>query len=347
MFKKGLSIYTGLNDYPIEKNLEYLKLARDLGYEFLFSSAHINEATQAFDDLQLIIDTAYEYGLKLSLDISKPAMSKFKDFNHLYALRLDYGFTLEEIVEMSNTKSYKVELNASTLKEEDLEKLIMMGLNPKNVRASFNFYPKLYTGHDVEFVKNKIRLFKKYGISVLIFIPSHTGMRPPMYEGLPSIETHRTMNLNLVIEDLKALGVDEIAFGDAYASKEELELLKTHQTDYLILPFNKVYNLPNSMLEHLNGTFQIRRDYNDLMLRSTTSRTEVPIPAFNTVERVINSVTIDNDKFLRYRGEINIITSPLPKDDRTNVVGMVNLTQNIITALKRGQKFIFGVEVDD
>lgn len=347
MFKKGLSIYTGLSDYPIEKNLEYLKLAKELGYEFLFSSAHINEATQAFNDLQLIINIAYEYGIKLSLDISKPAMSKFKDFDHLYALRLDYGFTHEEIVEMSNTKNYKVELNASTLKAEDLEKLIMMGLNPKNVRASFNFYPKLYTGHDMEFVKNKIKLFKKYGISILIFIPSHKGMRPPMYEGLPTIEAHRTMNLEVVIEDLKALGVDEIAFGDAYASKEELELLSKHQTDYLILPFEKEMGLPDSLLEHLKGTFQIRRDYNDLMLRSTSSRGGVAIPSFNTIERLKNSVTIDNDQFLRYRGEINIITSPLPKDDRTNVVGRVNLTENMITALKRGQKFIFGVEVND
>lgn len=347
MFKKGLSIYTGLKDYPLEKNLEYLKLANELGYEFLFSSAHINEASQAFNDLQLIIDTAYEYGIKLSLDISKPAMAKFKDFNHLYALRLDYGFTHEEIVEMSNTKPYKVELNASTLKAEDLEKLVLLGLNVKNVRASFNFYPKLYTGHDMEYVKEKIKLFSKFGISILVFIPSHKGMRPPMYEGLPTIEKHRTMDLALVIEDLKALGVDEIAFGDAYASREELELLKAHQTDYLILPFKKAEGLPDALLEHLKGEFQIRRDYNDLMLRSTTSRTKESIVPFNTIERTENMVTIDNDNFLRYRGEINIITKALPKDERTNVVGMVNLTENIVSALKRGQKFIFGVNIND
>lgn len=347
MFKKGISVYTGLKEYTLEQNLEYLKLAHDLGYEVIFSSAHISEASDEYQEIQAIIDKAYEYGMKLSLDVSRKVFDRLQNFEHLYALRLDYGFTKEEIVELSHTKPYKIEINASTITEKELEELINLGVNTKNLRASFNFYPKLYTGHSINFVKEKIALFKKYGMEILIFIPSMVGRRPPMYEGLPSIEHHRNLDLNLVVEEIKTLGVDEVAFGDAFATPKELALLNAHQTDYLILPFEKVPNLPNNLLSQLDGIFQIRRDYNDLMLRSTTSRGKTPIEPYNCVERHIGDVTIDNDLFLRYRGEINIITSPLPKDDRTNVIGKVVLNQNVISALKRGQKFIFGVEVND
>lgn len=342
MFRKGFSIYTGLEDYPLSKNLEYLQIGSKLGYEFIFSSAHINEANDAYEELQIIVSEAHKLGMKLILDVSKPMMDRFKMPNNLYSLRLDYGFTKEDIVNLSNTSPCKVELNASTLSKEDIEELIKMGLNLNNTRTSFNFYPKLYTAHSIELVKEKIELFKSYNMSTLVFIPSHVGMRPPMYEGLPSIEKHRKMDLNLVIEELKSIGVDEIAYGDAYASIEELELLKKHQVEHLILPFKCVEGLNLEILEQLKKEFRVRPDYNDIMLRCSGSRGKTEIESFNTVKRCIYDVTIDNSGFKRYKGEINIILEELPRDNRVNVIGHVELTKDIISALKKGQKFTFG-----
>lgn len=346
MYKLCASIYTGLDDYSLEDNLKYLDLLHEYGYEVIFSSAHINEATLTLDELQKIVDKAYEYGIHLSLDVSKPMMERFVIPKNLYALRLDYGFTKEDIVSYSKAHDFVVELNASTITKERLEELINLGLDTTNVRASFNFYPKLYTGHDIQFVKEKIALFKKYNIPILIFIPSHTMMRPPMYEGLPSIEKHRTMNLDLVIEELKTLDIDEIAFGDAYASKEELETLKIHQVDTLILPFHFV-DETKMFKEHLDGIFSSRIDSNNLMLRSTSWRGKEDIQPFNTVERKKGYVTIDNNGFKRYKGEINIILEDLPSDERVNVIGFVELTDDIITALKKGKRFTFGVKTND
>ena len=342
MFRKGFSIYTGLDDYPLSKNLEYLKEGSKLGYEFIFSSAHINEANDAYEELQIIVNEAHKLGMKLILDVSKPMMERFIMPKNLYSLRLDYGFTKEDIVNLSNTSPCKVELNASTLSKKEIEELINMGLNCSNTRTSFNFYPKLYTGHSIELVKEKIELFKSYNMSTLIFIPSHVGKRPPMYEGLPSIEKHRTMDLNVVIEELKSLGVDEIAYGDAYASMEELELLKKHQTEHLILPFEKVDGVSDDILEQLTKEFRVRPDYNDIMLRCSGSRGKTEIESFNTVKRCVYDVTIDNSGFKRYKGEINIILEELPSDERVNVIGRTELTPNIVRALKQGQKFTFG-----
>lgn len=343
MIKIGYSIYTGLEDYPLEKNLEYLKLGHKYGLDIIFSSAHIQEANSAFDDLQKIVDEADKLGMKLILDVSKPMMDRFQMPDKLYSLRLDYGFTKEDIVELSKQSKCKIELNASTLSKETIDTLIEMGLNVNNVRTSFNFYPKLYTGHDIEFALEKTKLFKSYGFTVLAFIPSHFGFRPPMYEGLPSVESHRSISTALAIEELKAIGVDEIAFGDAYVEDCELSILKEHQVEEIVLPFTEAHDLPNVLKEHLTGVFGARPDYNDLMIRCTSKRGKVDIAPFNVIERNINDVTIDNSGFARYKGEINIITKPLVKDDRVNVIGKVELSQVIIDSIKKGHKFKFGI----
>lgn len=339
MFKKGLSIYTGLKDYPLEQNLTYLHQAAELGYEVIFSSAHINEANDAYGDLKKIADEASKQGMKLILDVSRPTFYQLKLPENLYAIRLDYGFSKEEIVELSKHSTYKIELNASTLSKDDILKLIAMGLETKNIRASFNFYPKLYTGHDIQFVKERLELWKELKISTLIFIPSKSGKRPPMYEGLPSVEKHRFQDLELTIEELKALEVDEIAFGDAYASFSELRRLKEHQVEEFLLPFTPEKELPKDLQIHLAGNLKVRPDYNSFFLRCTSKRGKESIPAFHQVERTIGSVTIDNDGFLRYRGEICLQIATLPVDSRVNVVGKFEFTDTILEALKKGKPF--------
>ncbi|MGM9899815.1 MAG: MupG family TIM beta-alpha barrel fold protein [Bacilli bacterium] len=342
MIKIGFSIYTGLKDYSKENNLKYLKKCVDKGCEILFTSAHINEASNNYQELTDLVTTASENNLKVIIDVSKPMMEKFVVPPKTYAIRLDYGFTKQEIVEFSKNHKHKVELNASTIDERRFQELIDLGLDTTNIRVSFNFYPKPYTGHDIDFVKQRIDYYHSFNIPVLVFIPSHVGFRPPLYQGLPSVEKHRQMSTNLAIEELKSLGVDEIAFGDAYVSDEELEILAKHKCEHLLLPFTFVKG-GEKFIDHINMEFSVRPDYNNLMLRMTSSRGVNSIEQFNTVERKPGYVTIDNNGFLRYKGEINIILTDLPKDERVNVIGKVELTKSIVEALKAGQKFVLEV----
>ena len=71
-------------------------------------------------------------------------MSKFTVPN-IYALRLDYGFTMDEIVEMCKQDKYIIELNASTLTKSKIEYLKNRGVDLNKLRISHNFYPKKLT----------------------------------------------------------------------------------------------------------------------------------------------------------------------------------------------------------
>ncbi|MBQ4570442.1 MAG: DUF871 domain-containing protein [Bacilli bacterium] len=338
MIDTGISVYAGLDDYSKEENVKYLRLAKDLGCTHVFSSAHINEAKTSQEELQSIIDECNKLGLKLSLDVSKKIIDKYSSLEGLFALRLDYGFTDEEIIELSHTAPYLVELNASTLSYEHIKSLIDNGINTSRTRFTFNFYPKLYSGHDILDVYNKTKICNEVGIYVGAFIPSHTGFRPPMYEGLPTVEAHRSMILDNAIEELKACGINGIYFGDAYASSEEIKTLNMHNTSDVLIKLS-IYN--NEYDYIYDKSFRIRPDLNSSILRVSSVRSNAEISAFNTVGRKKYDVTIDNSKFKRYAGEINIVLKDLPNDERVNVIGKIDSTDIIINNIKRGNVFKF------
>ena len=340
MIDTGVSVYAGLEDYSKDENIKYLQTAKELGITHVFSSAHINEAKTSQEELQSIIDECNKLGLKLSLDVSKPIMSKFNEFEGLFALRLDYGFTDEEIIDLSNNAPYYVELNASTLSYEHIKSLIDNGINTSHTRFTFNFYPKLYTGHDIIDVYKKTQICNNVGIYVGAFIPSHVGFRPPMYEGLPTVESHRFMDLPLAIEELKACGINGIYFGDAYASYDEIKTLNMHKCDEMLLKLSLV-DSPIDLGYLYDKSFKIRPDLNSYILRVSSLRSTTEILSFNNVNRKLYDVTLDNSKFKRYVGEINIVLKDLPKDERVNVIGKVSATELIIEKLKQGNRFKF------
>ena len=62
---------------------------------------------------------------------------------------------------------------------------------------------------------------------------------------------------------------------------------------------------------------------------------------FNNIERKKWSLTIDNEQFLRYQGEVNIVISDLEKDERVNVIGNVLMSDTILNSIKQGKTITF------
>lgn len=337
----GASIYVGLDDYPIKKNIEYLELLKEKKIDYVFISAHMPEMKASFiEELDILCKKAEELGIKIILDVSKPMMSNFKIPN-IYALRLDYGFSIDEIIELCKQDKFIVELNASTLSKDKLEYMKNHGVNLSKLRISHNFYPKKYTGLSSEVVKRKNQEFHKLGMKVMIYIPGKTGFRPPMYEGLPTVENHRFLSLPAILSTVKYLEADEVFFGDAFATSEELDYVKNFNYNIPVIPvrFNEGVTEEEKKLI-LNRVHYNRSDETEYFKRSSC-RYNGEIKPFNTVERNKFAVTVDNEKFLRYQGEVCIMCKNIEADERVNVVGVAEIDDDVLAAIKPGKPFKF------
>ena len=355
----GISVYT-TEDFPHQKNKEYIKMAKDNGINMVFTSMHMpeveyNKKLNEFEDLIKYIKLL---DMKLTIDISPVTMnilnSSIIDLKPFYdlgvdCLRLDYGFTEEEIAEMTNNKyGIKIELNASTITREEIEKLINLKANIDNLTTFHNYYPKPYTGLSYKFFKEKTMIIKKYGLKVSAFIPSLEGRRGPIYEGLPTLEMHRNIKPYTAARHLIYSGlIDDIYFGDAYASIYEIRDVVSINKNVIELNINLIMDITDYEKDIIfAGIHTNRSDSSEYIIRSEESRGYAKIgkaiKPHNCIERKKYSVTIDNYGFKRYSGELNICLIDMPQDERVNVVGHIPEEEHMLVDLiRQGTKFKF------
>ncbi len=343
----GASIYVGLEEYPLEKNLDYLQMLKENGVDRVFISAHIPEMNSSFvSELNVVCLHAKKLGIKVILDVSKPMMDKF-NLPEIYSLRLDYGFSHEDIVNLCKQDQFIIEFNASTVTTKQLEHLKSCGVDLHKVRISHNFYPKLYTGISREEVIRRNQIFKQYGLSVMMYIPSQNQKRPPMYEGLPTIEAHRQYPLEAILSEVRSLGIDEVFFGDSYASIEEIKTAVAFNYDVIQIPIYINKNLTKEEIEQLQLDHTNRIDQPTSFIRSSCRVKEGEIAPNKATSRKKGDITIDNKLFARYQGEVCIMLTDLPQDERVNVVGRIACDIETIQFIKPGDRFTFiikGVE---
>lgn len=342
MIKTGISIYLGLNDYSLEENIKYLKLAKKVGIDYCFTSAHMPEASN-FDDFKKILSVIEELDLKLIIDVSKPMMNNFVLPQNLYALRLDWGFSDDDIVEMSNKFHCKIELNASTLNLEKLKRLISLGINLSNIRVSHNFYPKKHTGLAIEKISEKNKIFHQYGLAVMAYLPSQSGKRAPLYDGLPTVERHRNLTLEIALQELVLSGVDEVFFGDAFASISELKYLVEFENIFTI-PIKLYPNITLFEEEILSKKHKMRIDESPLLIRSSLTRGFNVLYKTNFKQPKELDIIIDNEKYLRYQGELGILKQDIPNDERFNIVAYVKPeAKTLLSMIPAGSYFKFRI----
>ena len=131
-------------------------------------------------------------------------------------------------------------------------------------------------------MKYKNEFLKSYGCYIVIYIPSHHQARPPMYEGLPTIETHRNAPLTAILSEAKMLGCDEVCFGDAYCSEEEIRYATRFDCSIIKVPVILKKDLSEETMRQLLMVHRNRLDETDYFVRSSV-RGE-GIKPFNTVK---------------------------------------------------------------
>lgn len=342
--KYAVSVYEGLADYPVSRNIEYLEKCAQLGIKTIFTSAHIPESLSVGEELNKLAEVLEKNDMRLIIDVSKPMMEKFEIPKFTYALRLDWGFSDEDIIELSNKLFCNIEINASTISIEKIMELLEKGLNPSKTRMSYNFYPKPYTGLDIYDLVQKNHLFHELGFTTMAFIPSLINQRPPLYKGVPSVESHRYKPTYISTQELILTGIDEIGIGDAYSSEEEILEMISCTAECIQIPLILTEDVSLEVLKILNGPHHSRPDQSPYLIRSST-RCNDAIKPHNNGKIKKYQVTIDNELNLRYMGEVGIWLQDIEENIEANVIGYIpEYGYDILDLLQPGSKFSFVIE---
>lgn len=336
---KGISVYIGLPEYSIEDNLKYMAQAKQFGINKVFTSLHIPESdfSKIIGEFKQIASFCKENEMILDSDISPMAfehlgidkmdMKSLKEMG-VSVLRLDFGYNAEEIATLTrNSDGVKIDLNASTLTLDFLEEFEKFNPDFENMCSTHNYYPRPETGLTKAFFSKRNELIKKYKLQIAAFIPSLIGKRPPIFEGLPTIEEHRYKSPFETARECYMLGADDVFFGDAHASIEELEMFARVE--------EKVIQIRIEQLVHTEivDRFLSQERYNNrpdeamYAIRIEQGRYMVgkgdKILPENCIERSVGAITIDNHLYKRYMGEMQIIFKELPADEKINVAAKI------------------------
>lgn len=334
---KGISIFLGMQ-YSLKENLEFMNFAKEKGFNNIFTSLHIPEANynDIVDEFKILVTEAKKLNMNIIADISPKGFEflniSLNDLNAVKdlgvdVLRIDFGFTAEEISQFTkNPHGIKIEINGSTLTERFLKEFEKYNPNHKNIQACHNYYPRLNTGISIKSFLKKNEMMKRYGIKISAFIPSLINKRGPIYEGLPTLEIHRNIKPELSAKHLFTLGVDNVFFGDSIPAKEELEAVGNLKEDVLEL---KIKTLVEGDFEKkilFRDFYTNRSDSAEDTIRASESRISIGdsiIKPTNTIDRKKGFITLDNEGYLRYMGELQICKKELPRDERVNVIAVV------------------------
>ncbi|MBF4692958.1 MupG family TIM beta-alpha barrel fold protein [Fusibacter ferrireducens] len=312
----------------------------------IFTSLHIAEefCDDYTENVLEMLSYCTSLGYKIMADVSPRTLTIFgchslKELSeslNLQIIRVDYGFTLEAIVEAS--KSVSICLNASTLQEDWLQ--VLHGL-PQQFYAMHNYYPRPETGLDVQQFHKKNLILNAFGIKAIAFIPGDLIKRGPLFEGLPTLEYHRNLTPYAAFVSMSLTHKVEWVFvGDGTISDQQSDWIHEACVD-------QVYSIPivlDANYNHLDNTiFTIRSDSPSTLIRFKESRAYatqgMTIPPYNCQDRHKGTLTIDNIKYKRYSGEIQLTKANFPSDERVNVIGKVPEAYHVLLeALPNGTK---------
>lgn len=354
--ENGISLYLGL-DNSFAENKKLIEDAAHLGIRRLFTSFHIPEIDPLVfkKELRDTIHTARQYDMEIISDVS-PKTLELLDVDHfslasfhflgITTVRLDFGYSPEQVADFShNPQHIKIQLNASTITPAYLQQLVDLHANFHQIEALHNFYPRENTGLSEETLVRKTRLLHKLGIKTSAFVPSQYRRRGPLYRGLPTLEMHRDADVDFAARHLIALGIDSVFIGDSLPNAEELSALSSLRDDTVVIKIKLLTNDPVQK-ELLSHTFTSRIDEAQDAIRAQESRPLLKgiIEPENNISRPYGAVTLDNQKYLRYMGELQIVKRPQPADERVNVVAKIDNDEcHLLPYIVPGRKFAFKI----
>lgn len=320
----GLSLYLGSG---LEKNLELIKKAKNASMRYAFTSLHIPEESRYSNDATELIKVCKREKIKLLVDVSPHALEKYKlgSYEQLMELgieylRPDFGFRIEEIIRLS--KSFHIVFNASTVRKSDIDEMQRKGVDFSRFLGCHNFYPKPLTGISILKVRSVNEYLHSLGIKTLAFVPGDKTLRGPIFEGLPTVESHRGADVFAGLLELEdKTSADAVLIGDIDVTDETWNKITEYGRGVITLnaTINEEYSYLKDMVLHE------RVDNSEHVIRCVESRQfNKKVKAETPRSRPMGTIFISNEDFLRYEGEVEIARVDLPPDSRVCVIGYVD-----------------------
>lgn len=332
---RGTALYCGIgNDIAQIKN--HIEKAADAGINALFTSLQLPESdkTQLLKDFPIMAEIAHSNGMSVEADISERTANLFgldmKDIASFHKMgvdyaRLDYGFSDEETVALShNDHNVTVVLNAEFASDEWLTRLKELGINKEQVCFCHNYYPMRYTGLTFADAKKLNDIVHNHGFRVSGFLASQTHRRIACSIGLPTLERHRDMNVFTAAQEAFLCGMDDLFFGDDFASLDDMRTLASIDAEVVtlrIIPF-----VEGEITDWLLGRVLEQTQCGlEMILRSNFMRSAFPGNPDHTeaLERHRGDVTICKSSLWRYSGEIQLVRKDLPIDPGMGLIGRI------------------------
>ncbi|MEN2666460.1 DUF871 domain-containing protein [Listeria aquatica] len=338
MRKLGISVFP--QHVPLEDSLNYVEMAAKYGFSRIFTCLISANDKEEFAKLEKICKRANELGFEViadvdptvfeSLNITYKELDRFKEIG-LAGLRLDLGFSGSEEAEMSfDDNDLMIELNISN-GTSYVNNILSYEANRANIIGCHNFYPRRYTALSREQFLRTSKQFKELNLRTAAFVSSNEGEYGPWFVvdgGLPTLEEHRGMDIAVQAKDLWNTGlIDDVIVGNMFASEAELKALSELNRNELELSVEFMDEATATEKElvltqkHFN-----RGDVSAYVIRSTMTRVnykQYDFAPHDTVSLELGDVTVDNNGYERYKGEMQIALQAMENSGNTNVVARV------------------------
>ena len=130
--------------------------------------------------------------------------------------------------------------------------------------------------------------------------------------------------LEAYLELVQDCGVDKVLIGDISASLESMQEVASASRGIIPLRY-KSFITDKEVLKVVEQVHTNRLDPARDVIRSVESRegNRVVLQPMHTIVRKKGSITIDNELYGRYAGEMQVATHDLLVDEKVNVVGIV------------------------
>ncbi|MGB4984185.1 MAG: MupG family TIM beta-alpha barrel fold protein [Erysipelotrichaceae bacterium] len=347
MKRLGISVYP--QHEKIEETYEYLRLAGKYGFKRVFTcllSANKSKK-ETIDTFTSFCNCAHDNGLIVSIDTNPKAfdflgatplnLSIFKQMG-VDIIRLDGHFSEFEDIEITkNEYGIIIEYNSSCT--TPLEYMILNGANRSNMWICSNFYPQQFTGIGLDRFKQFNELYLPLGLNSGVFICSqekNTHGPWPVYDGLPTLEIHRYLPIDVQLRHLVALGYNnDFLIGNAFASEEEMKIMSNIDLNKININIDLIEHITSLEKEIVLSDFHASRDdCNELIIRSSMTRVlhngEISFRENKQQSFKRGDVLIVNNNLEYYSGELIIVLKDIPYNSNYNLVGRIPEQEHII-----------------